>query len=126
MSLQLALLRECSNLHEVKKTLATFPTKIDDMYHQTWKRILAQPPGKSLIAINTLTWVVFATRSLRIEELQAAVATRPDTHKFEPDRRTQEATLIGACHGLFMVEEGTRLVRLVRESRLLRPAQSSR
>ncbi|KAH6905409.1 hypothetical protein BKA70DRAFT_1565052 [Coprinopsis sp. MPI-PUGE-AT-0042] len=112
-SLQLATLRECPNVREVKKTLATFPTDIDDLYHKTWQRILDLAPAKSLLARNTLTWVVHATRSLTIDELLEAVATCPDTHRFEQDRLVQEATLVGLCHGLVVVEEKTRLVRLV-------------
>ncbi|KAH6905417.1 hypothetical protein BKA70DRAFT_1153112 [Coprinopsis sp. MPI-PUGE-AT-0042] len=112
-SLQLATLRECPNIREVKKTLATFPTDIEDLYRNTWQRILDLAPAKSLLARNTLTWVVHATRSLTIDELLEAVATCPDTHRFEQDRLAQEATLIGLCHGLVAVEERTRLVRLV-------------
>ncbi|KAH6879575.1 hypothetical protein BKA70DRAFT_1474968 [Coprinopsis sp. MPI-PUGE-AT-0042] len=112
-SLQLATLLECPNICEVKKTLAIFPTDIEDLYHKTWRRILDLAPAKSLLARNTLTWVVHSTRSLTIEELLVAVATCPDTHRFEQDRLVQEETLIGLCHGLVAVEEETRLVRLV-------------
>ncbi|KAH6909738.1 hypothetical protein BKA70DRAFT_1102131, partial [Coprinopsis sp. MPI-PUGE-AT-0042] len=112
-SLQLATLRDCTNLYEVKQTLATFPTDIEDLYRQTWQRILGQAQSKALLATNALTWVVFATRSLAIKELRTALATCPDTHKFMPDRLVQEDTLIGLCHGLVTVEEKTRLVRLV-------------
>ncbi|KAH6876948.1 hypothetical protein BKA70DRAFT_1476136 [Coprinopsis sp. MPI-PUGE-AT-0042] len=96
-----------------RNTLATFPTDIGDLYHQTWQRILAQAPRKALLAKNTLTWVVHATRSLTIEELQAAVAICPETHKSMPDRLPQESVLVGLCHGLIVVEEETHLVRLV-------------
>ncbi|KAH6876951.1 hypothetical protein BKA70DRAFT_1576545 [Coprinopsis sp. MPI-PUGE-AT-0042] len=112
-SLQLATLRECPNIREVKKTLATFPSDIDDLYCKTWQRILDLAPAKSLLARNTLTWVVHATWSLTIEELLEAVATCPDTHRFEQDRLGQEETLIGLCNGMVAVEEETRLVRLV-------------
>ncbi|KAH6879578.1 hypothetical protein BKA70DRAFT_1576192 [Coprinopsis sp. MPI-PUGE-AT-0042] len=112
-SLQLATLCECPNVREVKKTLATFPSNIEDQYRKTWQRILDLAPAKSLLARNALTWVVHATRSLTIEELLEVVATCPDTHRFEQDCLVQEATLIGLCHGLVIVEEKTRLVRLV-------------
>ncbi|KAH6868954.1 hypothetical protein BKA70DRAFT_380995 [Coprinopsis sp. MPI-PUGE-AT-0042] len=112
-SLQLATLRKCPNIREIKNTLATFPIDIEDLYCKTWQRILDLAPAQSLLARNTLTWVVHATRSLTIEELLEAVATCPDTHRFEQDCLVQEATLIGLCHGLVAVEEKTRLVRLV-------------
>ncbi|KAH6904762.1 hypothetical protein BKA70DRAFT_1565435 [Coprinopsis sp. MPI-PUGE-AT-0042] len=112
-SLQLAALRECTSVHEVEQTLAAFPTDIEDLYLQTWQRILAQSPSKALLARNALTWVVHATRSLTIWDLQQALATSPDAHKFVPDRLIQKDVLIGLCHGLLNVEEKTQLVRLV-------------
>jgi ankyrin repeat domain-containing protein 50 len=115
VSLQLSLLRECTNVHDVKKALASLPANINELYRDTLRRICAQPPGKAQLARDVLAWVLFATRSLAIEELQEAVAICPDTHKFERDRLVPEATLIGACHGLVAAEETTRLVRLVRE-----------
>ncbi|KAH6904787.1 hypothetical protein BKA70DRAFT_519053 [Coprinopsis sp. MPI-PUGE-AT-0042] len=112
-SLQLATLRECPNICEVRTALATFPTDIDDLYQKTWQRIRDLAPAKALLARNALTWVAHATRSLTIEELRAAVATCPGTHKSTPDRLPQESVLIGVCQGLLTVEEETRVVRLV-------------
>jgi hypothetical protein len=115
-SLQLAALCECTSVREVKETLASFPTDIEDLYLKTWQRIFSQKGGKGLVARNLLTWVVFGLRSLTIEELREAVAFHPDTHKFEQDRLVPDATLIGLCYGLVTVEKATRLVRLVRKS----------
>jgi hypothetical protein len=114
-SLQLAALCECTSIHEVRETLASFPTDIEDLYRKTWQRILALKGRKAMSARNALTWVVFGTRSLTIQELREAVAFHPDTHKFERDRLVPETTLIGLCHGLVTVEKGTSLVRLVRK-----------
>ncbi|KAH6909763.1 hypothetical protein BKA70DRAFT_1425484 [Coprinopsis sp. MPI-PUGE-AT-0042] len=112
-SLQLAALREYTSIHEVKGALASFPTDIKDLYRQTWQRILAQAPGKASLARNALTWVLYATRSLTVQELREVVATCPDTHKFAPDRLVPESVLVGLCQGLVAVEEETQLVRLV-------------
>ncbi|KAH6909757.1 hypothetical protein BKA70DRAFT_175526 [Coprinopsis sp. MPI-PUGE-AT-0042] len=67
------MLRDCTNFHKVKKTLATFPTDIEYLYHKSWQRILSRAPGKTVMARNTLAWVVFSTRSLIIGELWEAV-----------------------------------------------------
>jgi ankyrin repeat domain-containing protein 50 len=115
VALQIALLHNCASRHDVKRTLAALPANIQEFYRETWKRILDQDPVKALLARNVLTWVMFATRSLTIDELREAVAICPDTHKFERDRMVPESTLIGACHGLVAVEETTQRVRLVRE-----------
>ncbi|KAH6907877.1 hypothetical protein BKA70DRAFT_1189351, partial [Coprinopsis sp. MPI-PUGE-AT-0042] len=112
-SLQLDALRGCANVYAVEKTLEDFPRQIQDVYRQTWKRIEAQSPDMSVIAKNALIWVLCARRSLKIDELRHAVATCPDTYKFDCRRLVDEATLMGLCHGLVNIEEETNIVRFV-------------
>ncbi|KAH6907907.1 hypothetical protein BKA70DRAFT_1562936 [Coprinopsis sp. MPI-PUGE-AT-0042] len=114
-SLQLDALRGCANVYAVEKTLEDFPRQIQDVYWQTWKRIEAQSPDMSVIAKNALVWVLCTMRSLKIKELRYAVATCPDTHKFDHCRLVDEATLMGLCGGLVNVELETNIVRFVRE-----------
>ncbi|KAH6909418.1 hypothetical protein BKA70DRAFT_1221671 [Coprinopsis sp. MPI-PUGE-AT-0042] len=90
---------QCLSLHEVKETLEAFPAEIEDFYLQTWKRILNQNPK--------------AQRSMSIQELQHAVATSPEDSKFNATRLVPEATLMGLCRGLVVLEEESRMVRLV-------------
>ncbi|KAH6907874.1 hypothetical protein BKA70DRAFT_1150159 [Coprinopsis sp. MPI-PUGE-AT-0042] len=112
-SLQLDALRGCANIYAVEKPLEDFPRRIEDVYQQTWKRIEAQAPEMAVIAKNALIWVLCAMRSLKIEELRHAVATCPDTYRFDRRRLVDEATLMGLCHGLVNVEEETNIVRFV-------------
>ncbi|KAH6909928.1 hypothetical protein BKA70DRAFT_1148496, partial [Coprinopsis sp. MPI-PUGE-AT-0042] len=87
-ALQLDALSECLDARDVRETLQAFPSSIEDFYHQTWARICSQ--GR-----------------------KQALATCPDTHRFKPDLRVTGATLISLCRGLVIVEEESRLVRLV-------------
>ena len=115
-SLQVAALRECTSVHDVEEVLLNAPGSIEDLYVQTWDRILSQTPTKVSLVKRLLVWVLNATRSLTLEELQYAVATNPDTYLFEKARLVPEQALVGMCRGLVMVEDETNLVRLVRES----------
>jgi hypothetical protein len=65
--------------------------------------------------MKALVWVVYATRSLTVEELRHAVATNPDTYKFEARRLVAKEIIIGACCGLLTIEKESNFVRLVRE-----------
>ncbi|KAH6884775.1 hypothetical protein BKA70DRAFT_1574805 [Coprinopsis sp. MPI-PUGE-AT-0042] len=112
-SLQLDALRDCVSVHDVEKTLEGFPPRIEDVYSQTWSRILDQTPTNTLIAKNALVWVLCAARSLTIDELRHAVATCPETHKFDRSRLVNKALLMGLCRGLVNVEENTNVVRFV-------------
>ncbi|KAH6888296.1 hypothetical protein BKA70DRAFT_1572967 [Coprinopsis sp. MPI-PUGE-AT-0042] len=112
-SLQLDALRGCASVYAVEKTLEDFPRQIDEVYRQTWERIQDQAPDMFAVATNALVWVLCAARSLEIDELCYAIATCPVTHKFDPNRLIDTATLTGLCRGLVNVEERTNIVRFV-------------
>ncbi|KAH6911243.1 hypothetical protein BKA70DRAFT_1099651, partial [Coprinopsis sp. MPI-PUGE-AT-0042] len=112
-SLQLQALRGCTNRRELEKTLENFPAKIADVYAQTWDRIINQPLGQTLLSMNIFTWVLYANRSLSIEELRDAVASCPDSHRFDSGRLVAAETLVSVCGGLITIEEDTQQFRLV-------------
>lgn len=114
-SLQLDALCHCLSTHDVEETLEQFPVKIEEVYAETWTRILDQHSRHVSLAKTILLWVINAQRSMTIEELQRAVAISPGNHTFEPARMVPEATILGICRGLIAVEEESRVVRLVRK-----------
>ena len=85
------------------------------MYHQTWTRLLGLTPKNVLLAKAVLVGLSNAARSMSIEELRHAVATHPETLKFERKRLASAATLMSLCCGLVTMEEETKLVRFIRE-----------
>ncbi|KAH6901135.1 ankyrin repeat-containing domain protein [Coprinopsis sp. MPI-PUGE-AT-0042] len=115
-SLQLQALRECTSRSDVEKTLHDFPPQIKDVYLQTWTRIVSQPSGKASLAASVLAWVLYATRSLTVEELRHAVASSLDTYSFEKTRLVSAEVMVGVCCGLLAIEKETGLVRLVHYS----------
>ncbi|KAH6873705.1 ankyrin repeat-containing domain protein [Coprinopsis sp. MPI-PUGE-AT-0042] len=112
-ALQLQALCECVTALEVRQTLEDFPLRIQDIYLQTWNRIVEQKSSHVLLAKAALVWVLHSSRSMTIEELQRAVATSPETYTFEPNRLAPGTILIALCRGLVILEEESRLVRLI-------------
>ena len=115
-SLQMDALRQCVSVHQVRCILNGFPSQIEDVYFQTWSRILEQGQHAISVFKALLVWVLNASRSMTLDELERAVATSSETYKFEPDHVVPGSTLIAMCRGLVLVEEESRLVRLVRKS----------
>ncbi|KAH6884769.1 hypothetical protein BKA70DRAFT_136865 [Coprinopsis sp. MPI-PUGE-AT-0042] len=111
--LQMQALQECTNRQELNETLEGFPEKIADVYTQTWERITNQADGKVALATKALVWVLYAMRSLTVDELRHAVATCPDAHRVELGRLAPVETLISVCCGLLVLEQETSIVRLV-------------
>ncbi|KAH6890131.1 ankyrin repeat-containing domain protein [Coprinopsis sp. MPI-PUGE-AT-0042] len=112
-TLQLKSLRNCLNAQHVEDTLEQFPVQIEDVYAQTWKRIVNQGPNHAYLANLVFLWILYAKRELYIEELRHLVATCPDTHAYEPKRLVPEALLVAVCCGLVAVDEKTRRVRFI-------------
>jgi hypothetical protein len=97
-------------------SLLGFPAKIQDVYEQTWNRIMDLEEHQSSLAKAALLWILNARQAMTLAELRHALAVAPDTHQFEPARLMSEAALMGICRGLITLEKESRLVRLVRES----------
>jgi ankyrin repeat domain-containing protein 50 len=95
--------------------LKSFPSNIEDVYRRTLARISNESRKHASLAKAVLVWVLNASRSMTIEELERAVITFPGSRKFERSRRVPGATLVSLCGGLITVEEESRLVRLVRK-----------
>ena len=112
-------LQECNSIYDVREILAGFPAQIEDVYAQTWKRIVDLGSSNALLAKVVFLWVIHAQRSMTMPQLQQAVAASLDTqsYRLDPVRVIPEDTLLSLCRGLVLLDENMRLVRLVRESR---------
>ena len=108
-------LRACVSLHQVRLALDEFPANIEGIYHQAWDRIHKDGPHLSGLARAMFFWVLNAKRSMTLRALERAVATSPETFKFEAHRVVPGKTLIAVCRGLLVLEEESQIVRLVRE-----------
>lgn len=89
-----------------------FPPTIGDLYAKTMKRV---PEGDLELIRLILVWLLHVQGSITITDLQNALASNPDSYRFEPERVPSEAQIMTTCRGLVKIETETRHVRLVRE-----------
>ena len=115
-SLQLKALQGCFTAHQATQILEAFPENMEDVYQQTWNRIVNSEANYASLAKAALAWVLNAKQSMTIEQLRHALAASPDTYHYESARLMPEATILATCHGLITIDKESRLVRLVRES----------
>ena len=113
-SLQTEALRRCISLHQVRRILNSFPARIEDVYLRTWQTIHQEGEEGAELVRSVLLWVLNASRSMTLKEIERAVATSPSTFEFEADRVVPGSTFLAMCHGLLVVEEESQIVRLVR------------
>lgn len=103
-------------MQDALETLESFPPNIEDAYHQTWKRIEAQPSSHAALAKRVLLWILYAKEEMEISTLRCALGTSPDTHALEQKRLASDAALLSVCCGLVKIDDKSKLVRLIRES----------
>ncbi|TFK18348.1 hypothetical protein FA15DRAFT_730208, partial [Coprinopsis marcescibilis] len=111
--LQLDMLQECQCIEDMTDALATLPSGVNDMYDRTMDRIEQQGHPRGTRAKQALLWILFASRTLSIDELRYALAVSPKTGLFEEGRLVAIEALIASCCGLVTVEEESGCVRLI-------------
>jgi len=85
------------------------------MYERTWKRIKDQTDDEVSLAERVIIWLTYAHWPLRVTELQHAVAVSDHGDGFDEGDVTSEELIVSVCCGLIMVDQQSRIVRLVRE-----------
>ncbi|KAI9764300.1 MAG: hypothetical protein M1839_005966 [Geoglossum umbratile] len=105
-----------TNLRAVKKALRELPATLDDNYNEAMKRIKQQP--NKILAMRTLSWIVYAVRPLQLEEVLHAIAV----DDLEPDGKsiseilTPRSVVVNACAGMIKIDEETNIIGLVHKT----------
>ncbi|TFK25936.1 ankyrin [Coprinopsis marcescibilis] len=116
-SLQLDMLKGCTNESQVRKALEGLPRGMDGMYDLTMDRIKALPEQEADLAKRVLIWVTYAQRPLTVEELVLAVSVCPETFRFDDKLEPGIDSILSICCGLVQVETTDR-VRIMPRSRV--------
>ena len=72
----------------------------------------SQGPEKAERAYQVLTWVVHATKPLKLQELQCALSIEPESEDLDPEAMPDMLSLISACVGLVIIDSETSIVPL--------------
>ncbi|RXW19484.1 hypothetical protein EST38_g6375 [Candolleomyces aberdarensis] len=110
--LQVEALKECINVKNLMNTLRELPTGVTDLYLHTLDRIESQDPQKALLAKRTFLWVAYALETLKIQQLQEALAVSLDSETFDEDSIVTEELIHDVCCGLISFES-TRGARFI-------------
>lgn len=101
-------------LKQIKNALSTLSSGLDaytQAYDSAMKRIKAQDPDASKLAMDTLRWVTHAKRRLSTQELRQALAVEPGTRELDRDNIPRINDMVSVCAGL-VTSDGSR-IRLV-------------
>ena len=100
------------SLEDFKNGILHLPRDPDSVYKIALERISAQEEFKRNLAINLLTWLVFAVRPLTVSELKHALYLRVTDKTLPEERFVTEETWTSACAGIVVIDQATQAVRL--------------
>ena len=89
----------------VRKALEVLPDGIDKTYSEAWHRVCTQSPQQAELGRRILSWIIHATRPLRVQELRYALAIEDNDEEVDPEGLLDVATLTSFCAGLVIVDE---------------------
>ncbi len=107
------LLYQIPTKRGVRKALEVLPNGIDKTYSEAWHRVCAQSPQQAELGKRILSWIIHATRPLKVQELRHALAIEDNDEEIDPDGLLDVATLTSFCAGLVIVDEQRGLFSLV-------------
>ncbi|KAG9250891.1 ankyrin repeat-containing domain protein [Emericellopsis atlantica] len=85
----------------------------DRAYDDAMERIRSQGPDQEELAKQVLSWIVRATRALKKEELQHALAVELAESDLDEDNLPQVEDMVAVCAGLVAVDENGDTIHLV-------------
>ena len=97
-----------------RKSLETLPEKLDITYANAMDRIRSQSEPMRWLAEQILGWLSFASRPIKLTELQHALAVEVGESQFVEDNLlNDDDDMTSCCAGLVVVEPTDKVIRLV-------------
>jgi hypothetical protein len=104
-----------TNRRDIREALERLPVEVDATYDEVMQRIAGQTACDKTLAKRVLSWIAYSRRPLSLRELQHALAISSEMTAMDPDAIEDELTLTSVCAGLVVVDENSKIIRLVRE-----------
>jgi hypothetical protein len=86
---------------------------LSSAYDQAINRINSQGSGASRLAKKVLAWITFARWSLRMQQIQHALATERGDEDLDRDNLHDSDIIVAVCCGLVTFDEETKILRLI-------------
>ncbi|SLM39235.1 Ankyrin repeat-containing domain [Lasallia pustulata] len=114
--LHIESLAEKHDRKAVRLALERLPEKLNETYDGALRRIRSQNNEDVRLARRVLTWISFATRPLKVEEMRHAIAVmnlEPGEKHIEDDGLPDKDLLLTVCAGIVIIDTESDIIRLV-------------
>lgn len=107
------LLVQMPTKRDARKALKTLPEGTDAIYEEAWNRICAQKRYQADMGKKVISWIVCATRGLRLPELRHALAVQEGDTDLDPEGLPDDDSLTSFCAGLVIIDKQSNRISLV-------------
>ncbi len=107
------LLAQMPTKRRAREALKTLPKGTDAMYEDAWNRICAQKHDQAEMGKKVISWIVCATRALRLQELRHGLAVEEGDKDLDPEGVPDNDSLTSFCAGLVVIDERSKRISLV-------------
>ncbi|KAI8724317.1 hypothetical protein NCS52_00000500 [Fusarium sp. LHS14.1] len=111
--LQMEHLCSCSTLKKVRSSLDSLVGDMEAFYGKAFQRIEDQQGDDRHLAIKALSYVFYAKRPLKLDQLLHALSIEPEDIDFDETALTVPHILLSVTAGLLQIDEQTNDTRLV-------------
>jgi len=92
---------------DMRRALERLSETLDEAFRNSLDRIRGIAPARRDLAFRTMTWISYARRPLRMQELQQALATREGEEDLDDENIVPGRVIIESCAGLVQVDRET-------------------
>lgn len=98
---------------DARKALTTLPEGTDAVYEEAWNRICAQKRYQADMGKKVISWIVCATRGLRLPEWRHGLAIQEGDTDLDPEGVLDNDSLTSFCAGLVVIDGRSQRISLV-------------
>jgi ankyrin repeat protein len=100
-------------MHDAARTRVNNP---EEIHSKSWKQIENSGGEYTDLARKTISWLIFAKRSLSPEEVTAALSIEPGVYSFDRQRSIFAENIQKACRGLVVLKAKGRRIKVAHAS----------
>ena len=100
----------------IRSSLKKLPKTLFENFDGAMNRVNTQTPEYSRLAHSVISWIFYAKRPLKTDELCQALAVEPEDEKLEPSGIHEIEIALKVCNGLVIVDRQDNVFRLVHSS----------
>lgn len=104
------------SVRRVRQALVSLPRDLNSAYAGILERIYSQEPHKSHRSRQLITWILFSTRPLSVEETRCALSVEPEDSSLDQNGLPDLDALLSTCSGIIYINTENQCLGFVHQT----------